>query len=120
MELVTVSIQVHTTMTQESQAYAEDLQTNNYTVPKRREEGEWRSLERSSTIDSNSRTYNKEHQYPIVTNRTDDRKDYRYFWEGQSQVDKYLYNPINVNLLVGKREVGKKDHHRTPLALIVF
>lgn len=38
MELVTVSIQVHTTMTQESQAYAEDLQTNNYTVPKRREE----------------------------------------------------------------------------------
>ena len=69
---------------------------------------------------SNSRTYNKEHQYPIVTNRTDDRKDYRYFWEGQSQVDKYLYNPINVNLLVGKREVGKKDHHRTPLALIVF
>ena len=52
-------------------------------------------------------------------NRIDDRKDYRYFWEGQSQVDKYLYNPINANLLVKKREVGKKDHRRLLLTLIV-
>ena len=38
VELVAVSIQVHMMMTKESQRYAENLQTNNYIVPKRREE----------------------------------------------------------------------------------